>query len=335
MAGLSRRSFLAAGVGAGTALGAGAALGVLGAGAGPLATGRAYAAPAQPPVRSRSDWAARLPSDPSLPVEADGDVQFLIVHHSESPNHEQPGSIPARLRGFHAYHTITKQWPDVAYNFFVDPFGTIWEGRAGSLARPVRGDATGGSQGFAQLCCFVGDHTRTPPTPAAMAAMTSLLAWLSGRYGIDLFAGKAIRFTSRGSNRWPRGTEVVTDPIVGHRDMSQTACPGDALYRLVRSELLVGAQRLVGSGQAESPGHSGAPTPPVDEGSDHAGPPRQDPASRPADSSPARANPTHPGAAEEGPVDRVADVAVPLGAATVVAGAAVAAGGIILSRRRD
>ena len=57
-------------------------------------------------------------------------------------------------------HTgASKGWPDVAYNFFIDRHGTVWEGRAASLEGPVMPDATGGSQGFAQLCCFVGDHT--------------------------------------------------------------------------------------------------------------------------------------------------------------------------------
>lgn len=321
MAVFSRRSLLA-GIGAGTVLSAGTVLGGVGTVAGPFAVRPAYAAPTQPPVRPRADWAAGLPADDSLPVEADGDVRFLIVHHSESPNTERPGSIPARLRGFHDYHTTTKQWPDVAYNFFVDPFGEIWEGRTGSLARPVRGDATGGSQGFAQLCCFVGDHSTTPPTPAAMQTMTVLLAWLAGRYGIDLTAGKTIHFTSRGSNRWPRGTEVVTDPIVGHRDMSQTACPGDALYPLVRTELLAGAQRLAGGGTV--PGDSTTPLTAAPTGL-----PGNDP--RPSGAEATRA--TDVGAGQSGLAEVLTDLALPLGAATAVVGGALVAGGIVHSRK--
>jgi hypothetical protein len=33
-------------------------------------------------------------------------------------------------------------------------------------------------------------------------------------------------FTSRGSNRWPAGATVKAATISGHRDTSQTACPG-------------------------------------------------------------------------------------------------------------
>ena len=192
----------------------------------------------------RDDWARGLAPVGPLDVEEPGDLRFLLVHHSDTPNGDRQDRIPGRIRGFFDYHTGTKGWPDVAYNFFIDPYGGLWEGRKGSLTAPVKGDATGGSQGFALLCCFIGSFTEVAPTPEAMDAATRLLAWLAASYSIDLSAGHQVSFTSRGSNRWPAGSKVVTDPVAGHRDMSQTTCPGDALYPLVRSTLLVGARAL-------------------------------------------------------------------------------------------
>lgn len=207
----------------------------------------------RPQIRPRSEWATGRPPKKRPTRE---DVRFLLVHHTQTPNTERPASIPGRLRGMYDFHTRDKGWPDLAYNFLVDPFGRIWEGRAGSLAGPVRGDATGGSQGFAQLCCFIGDHRATPPTREAMAAMTSLLAWLAVRDGVDLSEGRTVRFVSRGSNQWPRGKTVTTDPVAAHRDMSRTDCPGDALYPLVRSQLLPGARRLAARAPAKPTGAS-------------------------------------------------------------------------------
>ena len=112
----------------------------------------------------------------------------------------------------------------------MDRFGGVWEGRTGSLAGPVKGSATGGSQGFAQLACFIGDFSAAAPTPAARSSMLALLAVLAERYGVDTRDGAQVSFVSRGSNRWPPGTEVTTRTIAGHRDMSMTACPGDVLY---------------------------------------------------------------------------------------------------------
>lgn len=199
---------------------------------------------ATPPIHPRSEWGADLLPTGALTSEQPNDVRFLLVHHSETPNDYAPEDVAPRLRSIYDYHTMAKGWPDVAYNFFVDAFGGIWEGRTGSIGSPVRGDATGGSQGFALLCCFVGDHSLVPPSDAAIESMASLTAWLASSYSIDLTAGPTISFVSRGSNRWPAGTNVTTDPIAGHRDMSQTACPGDAAYPLVRGAISARAQAL-------------------------------------------------------------------------------------------
>lgn len=222
------------------------AMAVLGAmslaGVATAASSRARVAP-KPMIKPRSAWAQGLAPVGPIPRE---DVKFLIIHHSQSPNGYSPAKVPATLRGFYKFHTGKKGWPDVAYNFFVDDYGVIWEGRAGSLAGPVQGSATGGNQGYTQLCCFVGDFTARPPSPAAMAAMAKLLAWLAGRYQIDLTGQTPIVFISRGSNKWKRGRKVTTRPIVGHRDMSMTACPGDALYALITGTLTKAAISAAG-----------------------------------------------------------------------------------------
>ncbi len=218
---------------------------------------RAAAAPTQPPVRPRADWAGDL--KPRGALEEEADVRFLLVHHTLTPNTDTPERIPERLRQVFRFHTSRERgWADVAYNFFVDPSGTIWEGREGSLTRPMKGDATGGSQGFALLCCFVGDFTEQPPTPEAMAAMTSLLAWLAARQGLDLAA--PVTFTSRGSTKWRKGVEVTTEQVAAHRDMSSTECPGDALYPLVRERLLPQARALL----APEPSPTPSPEPTAD-----------------------------------------------------------------------
>ena len=158
-------------------------------------------------------------------------MRFLLVHHTASANDYGPDEVVPKLRGWFGYHTSPeKGWPDLAYNFLVDRFGVVWEGRTGSLAGPVQASATGGSQGFAQLACFIGDFTSSAPTPEARSSMVALLAMLADRYGVDTSPGATVSFTSRGSNRWPAGAEITTSTIAGHRDMSMTACPGDVLY---------------------------------------------------------------------------------------------------------
>lgn len=190
-----------------------------------------------PEILPRSAWAG--PDRPPGPLldEAPGDVRFLLVHHSVNDNAYGEEAVAGLLRSIYDTHTRDKGWPDVAYNFFVDRFGRIWEGRAGSAERPVRGDATGGSQGFALLCCSLGDHRTEPPSPPARDAFVALLAHLAEREGVDVTPGATATFTSRGSNLHPAGTVVTTPTIAGHRDMSATECPGDAAYGWVTGEL--------------------------------------------------------------------------------------------------
>ncbi len=179
-------------------------------------------------------WGSDLPPTGQLQQEAPGDVRFLLVHHSASPNDYSPEQSIRYLRSFYNYHTSAeKGWPDIAYNFLVDRYGQIFEGREGSIGSPIKGDATGGSQGYALLTCFIGDHREVAPTPDAQSAMVALLAWLAGTYGIDPGPGATAEFVSRGSNLHPEGMEVVTSTITGHRTMSRTTCPGDEAFELV------------------------------------------------------------------------------------------------------
>lgn len=228
----------------------------------PSLLGRRAAGAAAPPIHPRADWGADLPPRGTLEPEQPGDVRFLLVHHSVSVNDYPPEAVPEELRSFFRLHTAPeKGWADIAYNFLVDRFGGIWEGRAGSLEAPVKGDATGGSQGFAVLCCFIGDHRTAAPSPEAQASMVSLLAWLAERYGIDPRPGTTTTFTSRGSNRWPTGTPVTTTTIAGHRDMSKTVCPGDAAYHLVRNDFPARVAAAMGTvAAAQTSSSTAAPT---------------------------------------------------------------------------
>ena len=185
-------------------------------------------------ILPRDVWGADLPPTGPMTAEAPGDVRFLLVHHSASPNDYSADQSVRYLRSFYHYHTSAeKGWPDIAYNFLVDRYGKIFEGRQGSIESPVRGDATGGSQGFALLTCFIGDHSDVTPTDAAQSAMVALLSWLAIGYGID--PGSTVGFISRGSNLHPEGKEVVTPTITGHRTMSRTTCPGDMAFDLVEN----------------------------------------------------------------------------------------------------
>ena len=187
-------------------------------------------------IRRREEWAGAIRS-PVGPLSTE-DVRFLLVHHTAGVTQYAENSVPGQLRGIFDFHTSpAKGWPDVCYNFFIDRFGGIWEGRHGSIDGPVTADATGGSQGFAQLVCLLGNYQDNLPDPVMIESCAWLLAVLADRYGIDTRPGVTVEFESRGSNRWPAGETVTARTISGHREMSATLCPGDNVQILLDSAL--------------------------------------------------------------------------------------------------
>jgi hypothetical protein len=186
-------------------------------------------------INPRSIWAIDRP--PKGPLLAE-DVRFLLVHHSASQSGHTPEQAPAILRSFYDLHTSAeKGWNDIAYNFLIDSGGGIWEGRSGSIAGAVAGDATGGNQGFSQLVCLIGDFNSSNPSGAALGSLVGLLAWLADKHGVSTVPGSQVSFTSKGSNLWPAGSTVATATITGHRAVSATACPGSNLNQLVATSL--------------------------------------------------------------------------------------------------
>jgi hypothetical protein len=194
-------------------------------------------------VHPRDSWGAQLPA--KGPMEPEPDVRFLLVHHTAGSTNYRADEVVGQIQQVYAYQTgPEKGWPDVCYHFFVDRFGGVWEGRAGSLDGPVVADATGGNQGFAQLVCLLGNFHEQPATAEMVSSMGRVLAWLADRYELDTSPGAETTFVSRGSNKWPEGSEVTGRTISGHRDMSLTVCPGDYLYPLLETEVPTAVQAL-------------------------------------------------------------------------------------------
>jgi hypothetical protein len=240
-AGLTRRHLLGVGPLAVLGLAVGTPLAAANpiptASAGPLDTAR-YGLT----VRPRSEWAGKLGAKGTIPRESD--VRFLLLHHSASSNDYTQAAVPGIIRGFYGFHTgPDKKWPDVAYNFFVDKFGTAWEARTGSLDGWVAGSATGGNQGYSQLVCLIGDYTKVEPTPAQVKSVVALFAALADRHKIDTAPEATTTFVSRGSNKQRKGATVTTPTINGHRTMSSTSCPGDAAFARL-AQLRVSVDRL-------------------------------------------------------------------------------------------
>jgi hypothetical protein len=199
----------------------------------------ADAAVAQPAILPRTlytskGWATKNSGCASGPTYASGGLKLAIVHHTVNANDYSEADVPAMLASIYAYHTGTNGWCDIAYNFIVDRFGRVWEGRSGGIDKAVIG---GHAQGFntgTMGVSFLGQFEpgASPavgrPTAAALAAAGRVIGWKLSLFGTP--ATGQVTVTSGGSNRWPAGKSVTLNRISGHRDVGYTACPGQYLY---------------------------------------------------------------------------------------------------------
>ena len=90
------------------------------------------------------------------------DVRFAIVHHTAGRNDYTRAEAAAIVKGIQLFHVQGNGWNDIGYNFLVDRFGTIYEGRFGGVDRNVVGaHALGfntGSVGIALLGTYGSTH---------------------------------------------------------------------------------------------------------------------------------------------------------------------------------
>jgi hypothetical protein len=197
-------------------------------------TGRLRARAAQaapgtpPPIIPRAAWGGDTVPPRSPPSY--GAVQVAFVHHTVTANAYAPQDSPAIVLGIAKYHRDTNGWNDIGYNFLVDQYGQVFEGRAGGIDQPVVGAQAQGynsqSTGVAQL----GTYTAAGISEPAMAATAQLLGWKMSLHGVPTEGTVVLPSGGGSTNRFPAGAPVTFNRISGHRDGDATSCPGDVLY---------------------------------------------------------------------------------------------------------
>lgn len=188
------------------------------------------AGPGQPPILARRGWAQG--HAPPRALAGYGSVQMAFVHHTVSPNGYSAAQVPAMLRGIYVFHRYVRGMLDIAYNFLIDAYGRIWEGRAGGIDMAVIGAHAGGYNDESTGVAMLGTFSGAVPTPAALTNLKYLLAWKLSLHGIPTLGRAEVVVDPDSASDTPfrPGQQVSLPRIAGHRDGDLTDCPGDALY---------------------------------------------------------------------------------------------------------
>ena len=187
----------------------------------------ASAAALQPTIITRAQWGA----DESLrgSTTLSSTVKAITIHHTAGSNTYTQDTAAAQIRGIYAYDTKTLGWADIAYNFLVDKWGRIYEGRAGSITKAVRGAHAMGFNTDTMGVAALGNY-ETASAPAAMVdGLAKVAGWKLSQYGVNP-SGKAT-LTSQGGTgtKYGAGVTATLDAIHPHQSTSYTLCPGQYL----------------------------------------------------------------------------------------------------------
>ena len=117
----------------------------------------------------RATWAGTKVPPRAPPTY--GDVQVAFVHHTVTANDYGPAESAAIVLGIAKYHRDTNGWNDIGYNFLVDRYGQVFEGRAGGVDQAVVGAQAQGYNSHSTGVAVLGTYSSAADPEAALEAI--------------------------------------------------------------------------------------------------------------------------------------------------------------------
>lgn len=209
--------------------------------------------PPRPSVISRTAWGSP-DGQGSRVAPAYRNVTHMVVHHTADAN-SLSGSQQSwadRVRAIWSFHTFTRGWGDIGYNYLIDPNGVVYEGRAGGDdAVGFHDTANFGSMGVV----LIGTYTNVDPRAEALNSLVDLLAWKAAQKGIDPLGNAYYHGCANSQFCNPFNAGGIVATIAGHRHVTpnRTTCPGDRLINQLPGVRQRVAERVAGAYEPPPP----------------------------------------------------------------------------------
>lgn len=221
----------------------------------PPGPGAAVAGVGPPEIVPRTSWD---PEGRCRPREAPeyGDVRMAHVHHTVMYPRYSPEEADDVVRALCLFHTELRGWSDLGYNFLVDKYGRLYEGRAGGSDRAVVGAHAAGFNASSVGISFIGDYETNPVSEQSLAALERLLAWKFAAHDVNPVGRTRVVSTGgqAGLSQFGSGSVAELPTVVGHRDTgAATLCPGRYLYAAMERSPQRVADLMVAAGVELAP----------------------------------------------------------------------------------
>ncbi len=198
----------------------------------------------KPPIITRGSWGAAATKCGSSDRYGDA-TKGATVHHTAGTNSYSESQSAAIVRSTQSYHMKSRDWCDIGYNFLVDKYGNVFEGRYGGVDEPVRGAHAGNWEVNESTVgiSMMGEYSNSEPTRATKVAVADTLAWRFWLAGVPAYGTYRVG-------------GLTLNRVAGHRDVTGTACPGTAAYGWMKTDLRAAVDRRVKAQPAAPAGNS-------------------------------------------------------------------------------
>ena len=197
----------------------------------------AQASPAMPHIITRAQWGADESMVRDAPEFSDT-IKVGFVHHVVQSNDYSPDQAASIMRDVYSWFVDGEGVNDFGYNFMVDRYGRIFEGRKGSIEGAVIGAHTSGFNRDSFAVSFLGNSDNLNPSKVQgqkiIDAYGRIMAWKLAQFHRNPMGTAVLTSAGPGPGQgttsmyWP-GQRVRVPTILGHGDIGSTACPGKFL----------------------------------------------------------------------------------------------------------
>ncbi|XP_061393454.1 peptidoglycan-recognition protein SD-like [Musca vetustissima] len=157
-------------------------------------------------IISRAEWKAKPAVEQMTPLELP--AQRVIIAHTAGNECKSKAACSAEMRNIQNFHMTKAFFDDIAYNYLIGNDGNVYEGRGWKYQGAIAKGINAGSINIA----FMGVFNNQLPSQAALDVVKLLL------------------------DKLKTDQKLKEDyKIFGHRQLSPTVSPGDALYAEIQT----------------------------------------------------------------------------------------------------